>query len=142
MAHPGGRPTDLTEELKTKARSYLATCVDDFSDPNIKQVELPSVAGLACYLHCARGTVYVWAGKDPEFKDILEEILGAQERKLLNNGLASNYNSNITKLALTKHGYSDTNNLLNNGKNFPTPILQALVATKTESSDNETKADN
>jgi len=42
-----------------------------------------------------------------EFSDILKELDADQEIKLLNSGLTGDFNSTITKLILTKHGYSD-----------------------------------
>ena len=95
-----GRPTKLTPELKAKAREYL----HDFrSNEDI----IPSIAGLACYLDIARSTLYEYRDKDDDFSDILERVEQKQEQMLINGGLMSDFNATITKLMMTKHGYSD-----------------------------------
>lgn len=84
------------------ARRYIANH-QDFDDP------VPSVAGLACVLGVTRGTCYQWAKDEtkPEFSHILDELAQKQERQLIKGGLIGEYNSPITKMMMTKHGYSD-----------------------------------
>jgi hypothetical protein len=98
----GGRPTDYKPEILQKARNYIADH-EAFEDP------IPSVAGLACVLGLTRETLYAWARDEtkPEFSDILRELMQKQERQLLRGGLVGNFNAPITKMILTKHGYSD-----------------------------------
>lgn len=98
----GGRPTDYTQEIIDKAKSYLTEW------ENQGQV-IPSVAGLASFLKIARSTIYEWATHEDkaEFSDILEGILSLQEEIALNKGLSNDFNSTIVKLLLGKHGYSD-----------------------------------
>jgi hypothetical protein len=91
------RPTKLTEELFSKAESYL-----DSYDSLI-----PSAAGLSIFLDVSRATLYNWAEKDDRFLDILEKVNTHQEHKCLNGGLSGDYNSTIAKLVLGKHGYKD-----------------------------------
>lgn len=95
-----GRPSELAECLE-KAREYLNGGYESVGEV------IPNIAGLACYLGKARSTVYEYAEKSKEFSDILEAILSLQESKLLNNGLKGDFNSTIAKLILTKHGYTD-----------------------------------
>jgi hypothetical protein len=85
-----------------QAKRYIANH-KDFDYP------VPSVAGLACVLGVTRGTLYQWAKDDkkPEFSHILDELAQKQERQLLKGGLLNEFNSPITKMMLTKHGYSD-----------------------------------
>jgi hypothetical protein len=102
MSNPVGRPTKYTPELLENARIYLQ---------NWKEIgdQMPSVAGLACYIKVRRATCHVWVkeeGKE-EFSYILGEILDLQERVLFNSGLDGTFNAAITKLALGKHGYHD-----------------------------------
>mgnify|MGYP006162671285 CR=1 FL=1 len=55
----------------------------------------------------ARSTLKKW-GKDPgkeEFSAILALMKAKQERVLINKGLLGEFNSNIAKLMLGKHGY-------------------------------------
>lgn len=90
--------SDYTPEILEKAKAYLE-----------KEVVFPSVADLAIHLGKARSTLYKWAKESDkkEFSDILETVLAVQEKLLIERGLTSDYNSTITKLMLTKHGYSD-----------------------------------
>src|SRR4051794_17210758 len=97
------RPTDYSEEILEEAQWYLDN-TSDTREPYLK-VNLPSVAGLARHLNVARSTIYEWAEIHEAFSDILEDILAEQEKRLAENGLAGDYNSTITKLMLTKHGY-------------------------------------
>ena len=97
-----GRPTDYNDSILEKANDYLEN-YESYEDA------IPSVAGLATVLEVARSTVYDWASQEAkkEFSDILQKILAKQERVLINKGLTGDFNSNITKLALGKHGYSE-----------------------------------
>jgi hypothetical protein len=97
-----GRPSLYTPELLEKARAYL----DGYEKLGDK---VPSVAGLACMIGVVRETCHVWAN-DPEkgeFSNILKELAQKQERALLNKGLSGEFNPPITKMMLSKHGYSD-----------------------------------
>lgn len=97
-----GRPTVYGPHILKRARGYL-TSYKDMGD------EVPSVAGLACVLGVVRDTCYDWAN-DPaksEFSYILKELAQRQERALVNGGLRGEYNPSITKMMMTKHGYSD-----------------------------------
>lgn len=119
MAHAGGRPTDYNDQTCIKAQEYLDSCVDEeysrikseggasTSYDNYIRVKLPSIAGLAMFLDVTRATIYDWKEKYPEFLYILDKILAAQEQKLLEGGMSGLYNSTISKVILTKHGYVD-----------------------------------
>ena len=102
MAHPGGRPTkynDLTMEI---AENYLKNYA---SYGHV----IPSHVGLSLVLGINSDTIYAW-GKDPrkpEFSEMLTRILDLQHFVLVSKGLSGEYNSNIVKLVLTKHGYKD-----------------------------------
>ena len=89
-------------------KTYLATAKDKYDKKGrLIKVNLPSIAGLAVYLKISRDTVYEWSKLYPDFSDILAEILAEQEKRLMEAGLKGDYNSNIAKLALGKHGYHD-----------------------------------
>lgn len=106
-----GRPTLYTPELLEKAKTYLAALPED--------EVIHSIEGLSDYLNIARSTVYDWATKKnedgtlvyPEFSDILETVLQKQGKTLINKGLEGKFNSTISKLILTKHNYSDKQEL-------------------------------
>lgn len=111
MAHAGGRPTDYTPELLERARGYLEQLKPDVYDEVSKtwDLDLPSIASFAGYLGLSRETVHTWA-KDPEkkeFSDIYLDILRKQEEVITRGSMGGRYNPTITKLLLTKHGYSD-----------------------------------
>lgn len=97
-----GRPTSLSDELIEKAEHYISGGWEECGD------KIPSIAGLACEIGVHRETIRLWA-KDEEnpFFGIHRRLMQAQERTLVNNGLAGTYNPAITKLILTKHDYSD-----------------------------------
>ena len=98
-----GRPSKYTQELLEKAQYYLSD--------GYKQEEhlIPSDVGLAVYLGIARSTLYKWSKEEGKeaFSDILEALSDKQHWELMNGGLSGKLNPTITKLVLTKHGYSD-----------------------------------
>jgi len=98
----GGRPTDYTPEIIKAAWDYAKGGWIAAGD------RVPSVAGLACEINVSRETCHAWAREEGnEFSDILKLISRKQERELLNNGLSGDFNYSITKMMLSKHGYSD-----------------------------------
>jgi len=99
----GGRPTSYTPELLEKANDYI----DNWEQSDIERV--PSVEGLAYHIGIARATVYDWQSqeKKQEFSDIVEKVMVLQGMMLQQGGLTGETNASITKLMLTKHGYSD-----------------------------------
>ena len=97
-----GRPATYEAAMVGQSREYIEQH-EEFDDP------VPTVAGLACVLGVTRKTVYEWSKdpKKPEFSDILEELAQKQERVLIKNSLLGAFNAPISKMMLTKHGYSD-----------------------------------
>lgn len=112
-----GRPSLLTEELIQRAIFYLAE--DGWMDAGDA---VPSAAGLACYLGISRPALYDYKKQSEEFSYILEGVQVAQEKMLINGGLVGTFNSTITKLMMTKHGYSDKQDL-----NVQTNPLEQLM---------------
>lgn len=103
-----GRPTDYNEAILAKANEYLVNFETEHKHA------IPSIAGLAKVLGKNRDTLYQWAKEEDkkDFSDILRQIVSDQELVLINKGLQGDFNSNITKLVLGKHGYhekKDTN---------------------------------
>jgi hypothetical protein len=97
-----GRPTDYTPKIVKAAWDYAKGGWITAGD------KVPSVAGLACEIGVRRETCHAWAREDDkEFSHILMVIAEKQERELLNNGLSGDFNYSITKMMLSKHGYSD-----------------------------------
>jgi hypothetical protein len=103
------------QEREDEYETYLEMVEKEGEDPEtvevntgkIKQVKIPSVAGLASHLGVVKDTIYQWAHQYPEFSDALQEVSNRQEIRLLDNGLGGKYNSTITKLMLHNHGYAD-----------------------------------
>ena len=97
-----GRPSKYTPEVIRKAEEYLTTW-QDYGH------KIPSVAGLSQLIDVSRERIAIW-GQDKnktEFSRILKKLQAIQESKLLDNGLDGTFNSAITKLCLSKHGYHD-----------------------------------
>ena len=92
------RPTDYTKKLLDAAYEYVNDCPD----------VVHTVVGLCLHIGIAKSTCYRWIEEgNQEFKDIVDTVADLQERKLLSNGLTNDFNASITKLLLTKHGYTD-----------------------------------
>lgn len=98
-----GRPSKYTRKLLKQAREYL----DDYVE---RGHVIPTIAGLSTVLHVRRETLHVWANEEgkEDFSNVYHEIMSMQEASLLGNGLTGAFNPAITKMALTKHGYTDS----------------------------------
>lgn len=99
----------------------IAEGVSHYISAAKEQNYLPTVEGLAVHLCVARQTLYDWSNPQSdrfheEFSDIFEQLKAAQASQLIQNGLINNYNSTITKLMLTKHGYKDKADLTSDEK--------------------------
>jgi len=98
-----GRPSIYTPQIVEKAWHYVNNGWVDAGDL------VPSVAGLACDIGISRETCIAWAKDETkEFSYILSVIAEKQERQLLRGGLSNAFNASITKMMLSKHGYSDS----------------------------------
>lgn len=98
----GGRPTAWSIAVEEKAMEYINGGWETVGH------SIPSVVGLCSYIDRSRSVVYVWAEDENRgFKDILSKLKEVQLLNLMNKGLTSEFNSTITKLILTKHGFSD-----------------------------------
>lgn len=126
-----GRPTEYGPEIEAKCHAYFTHCEENS--------DLPQIAGLAVYLQVHRDTLYEWGKVHPEFSDILGKLMAAQEYNLVKNGLEGKYNSTITKLMLTKHGYTDKQDVTTGGN--PLPILNVL-GDNSDKEDKEAKEEN
>lgn len=99
-----GRPTDLDEDVVNQVWEYLETYR--------KHGDIvPTIEGLACFIKCSVSAIYQWESRESEngsqFKEAVNAVRASQGKELLNGGLDGSLNSGITKLILTKHGYSD-----------------------------------
>lgn len=112
------RPTDYGPHIVEQTRAYLAEIQND------ERVvpKLPTIEGLSLFLNVSRDTLYEWEKVHPEFSDIMEVVRATQAEALMQNGLRNLYQSTITKVLLTKHGYREGVDQTTNGKDLPTPI--------------------
>lgn len=97
MAAATGRPTKYNQQMLNKANKYITDRVD----------VVVSAAGMAIYLGVNKDTLYEWAKHHPEFSDTLKRLNHVQERNALNEAYTGEANSNIAKLILANHGYSE-----------------------------------
>ncbi len=97
--HPGGRPTDYTPEMLELCRDYIDNCPD----------AVPIIVGLCKHINRSSSIVYKWAKDEDktEFLDILDEIMDLQHLGLVNGGLKAEFSAPVTKMMMTKHGYSE-----------------------------------
>ena len=96
------RPTTWTIEIENAAWDYINGGWEE------EEHAFPSVVGLCAVLGRGKSTIYDWAShNDKGFSDILDKINECQEMVAWNKGLKGEYNANLVKLLLGKHGYSD-----------------------------------
>lgn len=97
-----GRPTIYSQELLEKAVSYIVR-YEEYGD------EIPSNVGLALHLGISQRILNYWANDEDkkDFLHILDCIQSKQQQVLINKGLNGDFNSNICKLVLGKHGFHD-----------------------------------
>ena len=102
-----GRPSSYSQEILDLTETYLAEYDTRYDHA------IPSVAGLCEAIGRARSTIYKWSGEEgkEEFSDMLDRINEKQEVVLFSQGLRGNFNAALAKWALTKHGYSDRQEL-------------------------------
>ena len=136
MTHPGGRPTDYTPEVLVEAEKLLAEA-DEANKERL--VTPPNMAQLAVRLGVSRKTLYNWANEHEEFLHITERLMAIQEDMLLGHGLLGQYNSAIAKLMLTKHGYTDKQDITSDGKVLPQPLLNVIRDNNSSTEDTQTQ---
>lgn len=96
-----GRPTTFTEAHQAQADEYIDGGYEEMGHV------VPTVAGLALALHNTKQALYDWAKIHPGFSYSLRRLNQKQEQLLVGNGLAGVYNSAISKLILSNHGYRE-----------------------------------
>jgi hypothetical protein len=116
------RPTKYSPAIQKKADEYLTNLPDG-------QI-VHSVEGLALHLGIHRDTCYAWRDTIEEFSDTLESVMKMQAVSLINNGLAGEFNSAITKLMMANHGYRDTSqtdHISSNGSMTPIQKIERII---------------
>lgn len=107
------RPTKYNEtETCEKALAYLAEFEIQQSERStfmLKTAVTPSLVGLALYLGIANSTLDAWRADEEKerFSGICSTVMQIQHEILVSGGLSNAFNAQITKMMLTKHGYTD-----------------------------------
>lgn len=136
-----GRPTKYDKDILKNTQKYIASCEDSFERvlqskgkrsvmyTNKFRVKLPTLEGLAYFLHINKDTIQDWKKKHVEFSVLIDDLLAKQAERLVNNGLTGDYNPTIAKVLLTKHGYREGHELANpDGSNAFRPSNEEAVA--------------
>lgn len=97
-----GRPTDYDEDMVQAVYDYLE------SYEGMGHV-VPTIAGLSRVMKVSRDTIWRWSKDEnkSQFSDAIAELEAEQELKTISGSMTGDYNATISKLILTKHGYSD-----------------------------------
>lgn len=116
-----GRPTKYKEEYIDKVDEYLELHQDkELEKVGLKsekgyekidyvlRVNLPTIEGFARFIGVNKTTLYEWDKKYQDFSNSLDKIRIEQQTRLINEGLAGNYNPTIAKLILSSnHGMKE-----------------------------------
>lgn len=94
-----GRPTKYDDSMINKIKEYVEKC--------ISENKLPTRAGLANFIVVTKQTLINWGKENKQFLDALQIFDELQEDQVWDKALKGEYNSNIAKLLLHNHGYSD-----------------------------------
>lgn len=111
-----GRPSSYTDEAPKKVAEYAQLCIE--SD------KFPTRAGLALYIGTSKKTMLVWEKANEELRNALEKFDSLQEDEVWGKALKGEYNSNIAKLLLYNHGYSDKQQIDQTNTNLNTEIKE------------------
>jgi hypothetical protein len=148
MAHPGGRPTKLDDQLLTTAWEYLGVNRSDPKDNLLplwklhENAVVPTVEGLCLSLHISRDTAYNWEKDNPEFSDIMSLLKHLQGLYLINGSLGNKFNPTISKLILSsKHGYVEKSeqDITSKGEAIAQPVSKDTVEAFIAAVKNDTK---
>lgn len=140
-----GRPTDYKEEYNLEAEKYLQECEDQWTEfhktrgeksdtyERIVKVKLPSIEGLSLRLNVSEKTMYNWAEKHETFLQSLRKIKREQKKRLMEEGLAGNYNPTIAKLILSaNHGMREGQDITSDGKQISNYDPEQIKRTASE----------
>lgn len=121
-----GRPSKYSDDILNKIPEYVLECV--------KKDELPTRAGLAVYIGISKVTLCSWEDNHEQLLNALKKMDALQENQVWQRALKGDYNSNIAKLLLANHGYSDksenTQNVNVNYRDLPDDKLEELIKSK------------
>ncbi len=111
-----GRPSEYDPEYINSVDEYLAETVDKTINGRVK-VNLPTIEDFARYIGVSKKSLYNWRDIHPDFLHALEKIENEQRKRLLNSGLAGEYNPTIAKLVLSaNHGMREKSDITSDDK--------------------------
>lgn len=124
--------TKYNEGMEAKVVEYIAT------HRQLGQ-ELPTTAGLALFLGVCRKTLVNWQTSEEtlNFSALYDQMMCTQEVKLINGGLSNEYNAHITKLLLSRHGYTTVTDVNHGGQPGNQLPKQTMVFMPVSSDDDD-----
>lgn len=128
----GGRPSEYDyERMKPLIDAYLEECTDIDEDRTngIKaKVKIPTIEGLCLKLQINKSTLYDWEDKYQEFSHDIDKVRKSQAERLVNKGLSGEYNPTIAKVLLSKHGYTEKQEIDHTTKGESMNVDERLLA--------------
>lgn len=97
--------TKYKKQFAGMAEAYIISKKDTYVNGKLK-INLPTIGDFAInFLHVTKMTVYNWEKDYPKFRKALDRIKQEQKQRLMEEGLAGNYNAALAKLILSNnHG--------------------------------------
>ena len=97
-----GRKTKYNNALLDKCQEYIDTWQE-------LGESIPTQVGLQLYIGISETRFYEWLKHDRKkpFREYAKRVMQMQKKELSNKGITGEFNPNITKLLLTKHGFVD-----------------------------------
>lgn len=123
---PASPPTKYTPSRIKKMKKYLTSWAKGGD-------VIPTVEAFSNFIEISVSTINEWDKHEDklEISETLEKIRKDQKTILMNKGLLSEFNSNITKLLLHNHGLSDkSENKLTGDNDNPIGITIKVVDAK------------
>lgn len=136
---PAGRPPEYDSAFIDKVDVYLQENQDVWEEfhktrgeksdsyERIVKVKLPSREGFAKFIGYSVDALADWEVEHEEFGGALKKIDAEQKTRLINEGLAGNYNPVISKLLLSaNHGMRDKADVTTNDKPMTFTVVSKL----------------
>ena len=118
MAKHAGRPTKYDPSFVQTVDEYIKTTGKE-------QTSLPTMQGLALYLHVDGDTLVQWGKRHKQFSAALKWLMNKQAEQLINDGIygGKEVNATIVKLLLqNNHGMKERIDQTSKDKELPAPI--------------------
>lgn len=119
-----GRPSGYDETMPLKIIEYI--------ELSIKDKQVPTTAGLGLHIGINKDTIFEWRKKYEQFSDSYDLMMLFQENEVWQKALTGEYNSNISKLMLFNHGYTDKVETKNQNVNMDIDVLDATMEPEEE----------